>query len=110
MPNDTLGSPGSASSPSNQFQQFFNPHMNADVSPGTKSELVFTHICLFSFLNFPAEHNNLILSFLCAEQQQDAALDSVIGELDTSYIDIPDLIPHTEEGNATRDDALKEKE
>ncbi|KAG7671478.1 hypothetical protein Ndes2526B_g09359 [Nannochloris sp. 'desiccata'] len=57
-------SPGGVNSPSNQFQQFFNPHMNADVSPGTK------------------------------KKQQDASLDALIGELDTSYIDLPELIPH----------------
>ena len=110
MPNDTLGSPGSASSPSNQFQQFFNPHMNADVSPGTKSELFFDPYMPFQLSQFSRWHNNLILSFLCAEQQQDAALDSLIGELDTSYIDIPGLISHTETGKATDDDAMKEKE
>lgn len=38
--------------------------MNADVSPGTK------------------------------KKQQDASLDALIGELDTSYIDLPELIPH----------------
>lgn len=31
---------------------------------------------------------------LAAEKQQDASLDALIGELDTSYIDLPELIPH----------------
>jgi hypothetical protein len=34
---------------------------------------------------------------LVAEKQQDASLDALIGELDTSYIDLLELIPHDEE-------------
>jgi len=36
-------SPDGVNCPSNQFQQFFNPHMNADVSPGTKGKYFKRH-------------------------------------------------------------------